>query len=78
MGALEGMEGGVGSAELSPMGLELEFWPADNSVADEPLRIPSGSTSRSPFGAGRVSVASESESSARACVGAWSSFFQKL
>ena len=45
-------------------------------MADEPLRIPSGSASRSPFGAGRVSVASESESSARACVGAWSSFFR--
>ena len=55
----------------------LEFWPADNSVADESLCIPSGSASRSPLGAGRVSVASESESSACAWVGAWSSFFRR-
>ena len=58
--------------------MQLEFWPADKSVADEPLRIPSGSASCSPLGAGRVSTASESESSAHvAWAEAWSSFFKR-
>ena len=51
--------------------LVLEFWPTDKSVADEPLRVPSGSTSRSPLEAGRVSMASESESPTDAWAGLW-------
>ena len=43
-------------------------------MADEPFRILSGSASHSPLGAGRVSMASESESSARA----WAELFQKV
>ena len=51
--------------------LIIEFWPTDKSVADEPLCVTSGSTSRSPLEAGRVSMALESESPTDAWAGLW-------